>query len=101
MDFSFKTSRVYQLSYRKATKTKPFNFKQLNMSDSEEVIPEKKGRGRPPAGDKPDKVQHFLSSLQMFFFYYMLSLFLLLIETQGGARKGWFVTGCQEKSRKA
>lgn len=26
------------------------------MSDSEEVIPEKKGRGRPPAGDKADKV---------------------------------------------
>jgi hypothetical protein len=42
------------------------------MSDSEEVIPEKKGRGRPPAVDKPDKVKHFLSNFKTCFCYRFL-----------------------------
>lgn len=65
------------------------------MSDSEEVIPEKKGRGRPPAGDKADKVQFSLSSLQIIFSYHFFSFD---IEAQSGARKRWLVTSSKEGS---
>jgi hypothetical protein len=42
------------------------------MSDSEEVIPEKKGRGRPPAAEKADKVKYFLSNFKTCFCYRFL-----------------------------